>query len=251
MAEAKATASKDSIDHEDFSEIQPGTYSTAIMPALLCKTASLSVAWHSCHLALDTWLTAYHCRLCQCTFSNLGIHAVSGAVHHTFDANCTHKIYQPSAKRSLGCSVDRVRGTAEEQLGDERLSSALRHRRGAASPAEPLTDGSAPAAPSDAPRPRVRPLRSEVPEDFPLERSLLLLASLMVFAVGFWALQHAQLGGDPNDPAKVLLTLAVDCTRRVQLDHQGYPFVRSLLLLVFLVVFVSGSGRSSLCLSSA
>lgn len=172
-------------------------------------------------------------------------------MHHISDANCTLKDYQPIAKCLFGCSVDRVRGTAEEQLGDERPSSALRHRRGAASPAEPLTDGSAPAAPFDAPRPRVRPLRSEVPEDFPLERSLLLLASLMVFAVGFWALQHAQLGGDPNDPAKVLLTFVVDCTCHMQLDHQGYPLVRSLLLLVLLVVFVGGSGHSSLCLCTA
>ena len=49
-------------------------------------------------------------------------------------------------------------------------------------------------------------LVQEAPEDFPLERSLLLLASVVVFALGFWALQRAQLGGDPNDLAKVLVS---------------------------------------------
>ena len=52
----------------------------------------------------------------------------------------------------------------------------------------------------------------EAPEDFPLERSLLLLASVVVFALGFWALQRAQLGGDPNDPAKVPAVLCCCCT---------------------------------------
>lgn len=36
---------------------------------------------------------------------------------------------------------------------------------------------------------------------------------MVVFALGFWALQRAQLGGDPNDPAKVLPRLG--CVRMV------------------------------------